>query len=109
MNEPFPASQEASASSSRQSKRPRSNPPAAQFDPSQLPPTERLSKLDKTKALMDWLVAQNKYGLGDFLETLLDPETYDELSKSSRQSLSNWLLGSTRVGTRPAEIVDAIY
>lgn len=59
---------------------------------------------------MDMLVlGHSKYCLGDFLQHLLKPDTAAKLSQGSRDSLRKWLRGETREGTRPAEIIDAVY
>ncbi|KAG8729333.1 hypothetical protein FRC11_009015, partial [Ceratobasidium sp. 423] len=68
-----------------------------------------ISNEDKTTRLMHWLATKEKYGLGDFLASLFDPTTMSKLSHSAKISLSSWLRGNSRAGTRPAEVIDAIY
>ncbi|KAG9095171.1 hypothetical protein FRC06_010067 [Ceratobasidium sp. 370] len=71
--------------------------------------TERSTKLDKTKYILEYLGKHDKYKLGDFLENLFDPDTLQHLESNQKTALSRWLNGGTRKGTRPAEIVNAIY
>ncbi|KAG8696531.1 hypothetical protein FRC08_007089 [Ceratobasidium sp. 394] len=71
--------------------------------------TERSTKLDKTKYILEYFGQHDKYKLGDFLETLFDPDTLEHLENNQKTALTRWLTGGTRKGTRPAEIVDAIY
>ncbi|CCO37663.1 hypothetical protein BN14_11821 [Rhizoctonia solani AG-1 IB] len=67
-------------------------------------------KIDKTKAVLNVIAGQGAdYKLGDFLQHLLDPETFDKLESDQSNRLRRWLRGETRKGTRPAEIVDSIY
>ncbi|KAG8786821.1 hypothetical protein FRC12_016209 [Ceratobasidium sp. 428] len=72
-------------------------------------PKKRRSRLEKTQQITDSLGEQDRYHLGDFLQHLFDQNMYSKLSKPSQHALSKWLEGNTQAGTRPAEIVDAIY
>ncbi|KAG8780720.1 hypothetical protein FRC12_022648 [Ceratobasidium sp. 428] len=83
------------------------SPDSASTTPST--PKKRRSRLEKTQEIMDSLGEQDRYHLGDFLQHLFDRNTYSKLSKPAQHALSKWLDGNTRAGTRPAEIVDAIY
>ncbi|KDN35385.1 hypothetical protein RSAG8_11606, partial [Rhizoctonia solani AG-8 WAC10335] len=68
-------------------------------------------RIEKTEAIMNLLSnpEDKRYRLGDFLEDIFNQETYPKLSNASQTAVASWLKGFSRVGTRPAEIVDAIY
>ncbi|KAF8603103.1 hypothetical protein BDV93DRAFT_508619 [Ceratobasidium sp. AG-I] len=68
-----------------------------------------LSNIEKALKVIEYFETQNKFGLGDFLQCIFDPATTESLTKDQCKSLASWFNGQTRVGTRPAEIVDAIY
>lgn len=63
--------------------------------------------IDKTNKILDKIRGYDRYSLGDFLSTIFKSHT--TLSKGSQQVIIQWLAGNTRPGTRPAEIVDAMY
>ncbi|KAG8789509.1 hypothetical protein FRC12_013468 [Ceratobasidium sp. 428] len=67
----------------------------------------RQTPVEKTQTVLDIIRSFNKYTLGDFLETMLT--STDALTPSARSIVTQWLSGQTRSGTRPAEILDAIY
>ncbi|KAG9073944.1 hypothetical protein FS749_014542 [Ceratobasidium sp. UAMH 11750] len=68
---------------------------------------ERFTKEKKAEAIMQYFAESSKYTLGDFLAYIFDPNT--KLDSSASKSVSFWLQGHTRAGTRPAEIVDLVY
>ncbi|KAH7318797.1 hypothetical protein B0J17DRAFT_633960 [Rhizoctonia solani] len=67
------------------------------------------SRIDKTKAVMEKIAEQKNYSLDDFLQHVFEPETIDKLPRNSSDALRSWLRGGSKQGTRPVEIVDAIY
>ncbi|EUC55971.1 hypothetical protein RSOL_149460, partial [Rhizoctonia solani AG-3 Rhs1AP] len=99
--------------SSSQSKRARAGSnPADEHMTGATPQGKRVwsRKIDKTKSVLDVIAKQGSdYKLGDFLQHLLDPETFNQLEADQADRLRRWLCGETRKGTRPAEIVDAMY
>ncbi|KAG8704943.1 hypothetical protein FRC09_003240 [Ceratobasidium sp. 395] len=104
------SSQELAPQPSRSTKKSRTNPEkTASASPRHADFTERSDKIAKTRFILDYFDQHDKYKLGDFLEDLLDPATFKELEKKHKLALSKWLAGSTRRGTRPAEIVNAMY
>ncbi|KAG9088737.1 hypothetical protein FRC06_001900 [Ceratobasidium sp. 370] len=108
-----PEEQPLASSSSVPSKRPRLDPSVTKSSPKLSKPArpfaKRESRLKKTQKIMDLLAEHDKHHLGDFLQHLFHSETLLKLSPSSQQALEKWIQGGSRVGTRPAEIVDAIY
>ncbi|KDN36233.1 hypothetical protein RSAG8_10996, partial [Rhizoctonia solani AG-8 WAC10335] len=66
-------------------------------------------RADKTAAIMELLTEDKHYRLGDFLRDIFDPSKNEQLSNTARSAVAFWLKGSSREGTRPAEIFDAIY
>ncbi|EUC62070.1 hypothetical protein RSOL_412810 [Rhizoctonia solani AG-3 Rhs1AP] len=66
-------------------------------------------RADKTAAIMKLLTEDRHYHLGDFLQDIFDPSKNEQLSNTAQSAVGFWLKGSSREGTRPAEIVDAIY
>ncbi|KAG8700517.1 hypothetical protein FRC08_004653 [Ceratobasidium sp. 394] len=91
-------------------KRPRLDPSTANAAGTSKPTRKfstRLTAKQKTEAILDFFADSNRYGLGDFLQYIFSPKP--DISQPAANSLSYWLQGTTRVGTRPAEIVDMIY
>lgn len=71
--------------------------------------TERFSPKEKTERILDLLIDGNRYGLGDFLAFILKAETFDGLTGSRKGVVTRWIRSGSRPGSRPADIVDAIY
>ncbi|KAG8739775.1 hypothetical protein FRC12_016204 [Ceratobasidium sp. 428] len=63
--------------------------------------------IGKTEVIMSLINSYNRYTLGDFLETIFTSTS--SLSKPAQTMVTRWLSGQTRTGTRPAEILDAMY
>ncbi|KAG9086684.1 hypothetical protein FS749_003452 [Ceratobasidium sp. UAMH 11750] len=89
------------------SKRPRLDPSSSSAGPSKARFAERFTKKQKTETILAYMAESNRYNLGDFLAHIFAPQP--GLDPSALNSISYWLKGQSRAGTRPAEIVDAIY
>ncbi|KEP51600.1 hypothetical protein V565_058670 [Rhizoctonia solani 123E] len=63
--------------------------------------------INHTEKLLEDIWKLDDYSIGDFLATMLNHS--EHLSALSWKVLSLWLGGHTKQGTRPAEIVDAMY
>lgn len=69
--------------------------------------SRRLNRSKKLLLVLYTIRGLSEYTLGDFLAGLFDPDAIE--SASTRSIVSNWLRGSTAIGTRPVEILEQIY
>ncbi|KAG8695646.1 hypothetical protein FRC08_007633 [Ceratobasidium sp. 394] len=104
---PDPRPRDDAAPATARQQPPRPNPSAEDTGSTQRRFAERSTKEQKTAKVLQIFAESNRYNLGDFLAHILDPTA--ELEGASLTPVSYWLQGKTRAGTRPAEIVDAIY
>lgn len=63
--------------------------------------------IDKTEAILAMIKGYNHYTLGDFLYIIFN--FTQKLNQGSQRTVAKWLAGGSRAGTRPPEIIQAMY